>query len=216
MFFPKMNIVPNIPKLSRLHEEEEHLPRRTLLAFGIPSFLSALVLSLMFHQWAHVVVLRHACGGTGMQIIKAINIGGMHTECPASSLAGVVATFVLALASFALYMRFPRNLFFGSMAFINAILRLPEAVAVFFQLLIHRKTELHVDESIAISLMRLQDPAAATVILCFFSLITFFLAITIIHDTRMVRSKWLVAIGLFIAMIPLESILWRMIVPLIS
>jgi len=199
-----------------LLEEEQLHPRRKLLLIGIPSFIIALTLSLLVHQWAHVLVFRHACGDDGVHLIKAMDLNGTHTGCPISSLAGTAATFILALASFALYMRFPHSLFLGSMAFINAILRLPEAATVFFQLLLNRKADVHVDESAAIALLRLQDPAAATVILFFFSLTIFFLAVTVIHDTRMVRSKWLIAVGLFVAMIPLESILWRLIVPMIG
>ena len=199
-----------------LLEEEQQLPRRKLLLIGIPSFILALVLSLLFHQWAHVVVFKHACGNDGIQLIKVMNLNGTHTGCPISSLAGTAATFMLALVSFALYMRFPHSLFLGSMAFINAILRLPEAATVFFQLLVNRKANLNVDESMALALLRLQDPAAATVILCFFCLTIFFLAVTVIHDTRMVRWKWVVALGLFVLMIPLESLLWGVLAPLIG
>jgi len=195
-----------------LLEEEKKLPRRTLLLVGVPSFVIALVLSLLIHQWAHVLVFRHACGSEGVQFIKAMNLNGAHTECPMSSLAGTASTFVLALTCFALYMRFPHNLFLGSMAFVNAILRLPEAVTVFFQLLVNRKANLNVDESAALALLRFSDPAAATVLICFFSLTIFFLAVTIIHDTRMIQRKWLIALCLFAAMIPLENLLWRAIV----
>ncbi|MBI1804399.1 MAG: hypothetical protein HY033_07860 [Ignavibacteriae bacterium] len=199
-----------------LLEEEQKLPQRKLLIVGIPSFIIALALSLLIHQWAHVVVFKHACGADAMRLIRIMDLNGTHTGCPLSSLAGTAATFCLALASFALYMRFPHSLFLGSMAFINAILRLPEAVTVFFQLLVNRKASVNVDESAAVALLRLQDPAAATVILCFFSLTIFFLAVTIIHDTRMVPKKWAIALGLFIVMIPLESLLWRLIVPMIG
>ena len=200
----------------QLLEEEQKLPRRKLLLFGVPAFIFALTLSLTIHQWAHVVTFKHACGPQDVQLIKAVDLKGAHTACPLSSLAGTGSTFVLALLCFALYMRFPHSLFFGSMAFINAILRLPEAVTVFFQLLLNRKANLNVDESMALELLRFRDPAAATVILCFFSLTIFFLAVTIIHDTRMIRRKWLIALGLFLAMIPLENILWRVIVPLVG
>ena len=199
-----------------LLEEEQLLSRRKLILFGIPSFVLALVLSLLFHQWAHVLVFKHACGTDGTHLIKVMNLNGTHTGGPLSSFAGTAATFMLALASFALYMRFPTNLFFGSMAFINAILRLPEAATVFFQLLLNRKADVAVDESTALALLRFRDPAAATVILCFFCLTIFFLAVTIIHDTRMVPKKWAIALGLFVAIIPLETLLWNVIAPMIG
>ncbi len=198
-----------------LIEEEQPHPRRRLLALGIPAFLIALVVSLMFHQYAHVAVSRSACGGSGTRFVPAVMMDGYHADCPVASLAGPAATFGLALLSFSLYMRFPGSLFFGSMAFINATMRLPETAWTFFQLLLNQKTDLKVDESAALQMLRLHDPAVGIVLLCFFSLVLLFLSVIIIHDTRKVPSKWLVALGCFIVMFPLEHLAWGWIVTLV-
>ncbi len=199
-----------------LLEDEPRLSGKKAAAVGLPSFIIALVLSLAVHQYAHVTISHHACTHGEAQIAEAGLFDGSHAPCPIASLAGPVATFALALISFALYLRFPGSLFLGSLAFINATLRLPETVSVFLQLLVHQKTDMVVDESLALQLLHLHDPAVSVVLLCFLSLAIFFLAVIIVHDTRAVPSKWLVALGMFVVMIPLESFLWKFVVRMIS
>jgi hypothetical protein len=138
-----------------------------------------------------------------------------NTDCPVAALAGTAATFLTAIAGFALYIRNTNNLFFGSLAFINATMRLPGAVAVFFQLFLRQKTDLMVDEGLALRMLHMHDPAVGILILCFFSLTIFFLAITIIHDTRILPRKWAIASCLFVLIIPLEMVLRRVIEPML-
>jgi hypothetical protein len=198
-----------------LLEDEQKLPTHRLLKIELPLFLLALLVSVFIHQYAHTAVYRKTCAGvtsTGLRTTSAFAEGT--ADCPAAALAGTVATFITAIASFAIYIRNTNNLFFGSMAFINATLRLPEAVAVFFQLLLRQKTDLTVDESLALRMLHLQDPAVGILILCFFSLTIFFLAITIIHDTRILPRKWAIASCLFVVIIPLEIVLRRVIEPI--
>ncbi len=83
------------------------------------------------------------------------------------------------------------------MAFVNATARLPEAVTVFFQYLLHGRTALQVDESISLSLMGLTDPTIPTVIMCFYSLLLLFFSIIVVHDIKAVRYKWAIALVLF-------------------
>ncbi len=199
-----------------LREDEPTLPAKKVAAVGIPSFIIALIISLAVHQYAHVAVTHRACAQVGAEVADAGMFDGSHAPCPIASLAGPAATFALALASFALYLRFPGSLFLGSLAFINATLRLPETLSVFLQLLIRQKTDLAVDESLALKLLRLHDPAVGVVLLCFFSLTVIFLTVIIVHDTRAVPSKWLVALGTFVVMIPMESVLWKLVVRMIS
>ena len=199
-----------------LLEDEKPLPRKTLLTIGLPSFLIALLLSLVLHEMAHVAVSRSACAGTAAESFPSMILEGSHAPCPLASLAGMATTFGLALLSFALYMRFPGSLFLGSMAFINATIRLPETIWVFIQLLIHQKTDLNVDESVALRLLNMHDPAVGIVLLCFFSLTIFFLSVITVHDTRMVPSKWLIAVAMFALMFPIESFAWRFVVRMVG
>jgi hypothetical protein len=189
---------------------------RTLLLAGIPAFITAIALSLFVHQFAHAVVVRTVCGQEVLSIRTVMNIEETQTGCPLASVAGPVATFAIALGSFALFMRSPRNLFFASMAFVNASVRLPESLSAFFHLLFYQKPRLAVDESAIVDLLHFSDPTIPTVILCFFSLTLISLTITVIHETKMVPWKWLVALGMFAAMFPLEKLLWAVIAPLAS
>ncbi len=199
-----------------LLEDEPRLSGKKVAAIGLPAFFIALIVSLAVHQYAHVTVGHHACEQAEVQVAEAGLFGCGHAPCPIASLAGPVATFALALVSFALYLKFPGSLFLGSLAFINTTIRLPETVSVFFQLLFRQKTDLLVDESLALQLLHLHDPAVGVVLLCFFSLTIIFLAVIIVHDTRAVPSKWLVALGMFVIMIPLESFFWKIVARMIS
>ncbi|MDI6765661.1 MAG: hypothetical protein QME52_02400, partial [Bacteroidota bacterium] len=80
--------------------------------------------------------------------------------------------------------------------------------------LVYNKTTLIVDESISLSLINLRDPTISIVFMCFFSITILYLTITIIHDTKMIRWKWWVALTLFVLLIPLEKWMWRIVAPL--
>ena len=199
-----------------LREDEPTSSVRQLLAVGLPLFLFAVVLSLLIHRFANVIVLNTTCGGTSVTWNDILISDMPMMNCPVASLAGPVVTFILGLVSFAVYMRFPRNLFWASMAFVNASIRIPETISVFFQLLFQQRSDLSVDENVALRLLHVHDPVVGIVILCFLTITLLSLTIIIVHDTRMVPSKWLVAGGLFIFTIPLETILWRLIVPMVA
>ncbi|MBI3766335.1 MAG: hypothetical protein HY277_07530 [Ignavibacteriales bacterium] len=198
-----------------LIEEEPKHSWKILTFIGIPAFFIAVVLSLMIHQYSHIIINRTVCKSESRtKIVKVVDFQMLEAGCPISSVAGVSSTFVLALASFAFYMKYPRNLFAASMAFVNASTRLPETVTVFLQLVIHNKTHLVVDESSSLSLIHLKDPTIAVIIMCFFSLTVIFLTIIVIHDTKTVPWKWLVALTLFCLLGPVENIFWRLIAPM--
>ncbi len=199
-----------------ISENEPTISVKRLAIIGLPTFMIALVLSLLMHRYAHVAVLKQTCGGTSVVLHNLLFSDVPMADCPVASLAGPVTTFLLGLASFAVYMRFPRSLFWASMAFINASIRIPETVSVFFQLLFRQRSDLSVDENVALRLLHVHDPALGIVILCFLSITLLSLTIIIVHDTRMVPSKWLVAGGLFVFTLPLETILWRLIVPILA
>lgn len=179
-------------------------------------FLLAAVISVVTHYYAHFIAHYIFSDHSAAYVFTAgtINLHGIASITPIMAAAGPIWTFGLALASFGLYLHNPRNLFAASMAFINACYRLPETITVFLQLLIQGKTTLLVDESFSLSLIKLNDPTVSIVFLCFFSLTILFLTITIVHDTKMIPWKWLVAVVLFIALIPLDNLISRTILQL--
>ncbi|HUN64530.1 MAG TPA: hypothetical protein VMW43_00400 [Bacteroidota bacterium] len=192
-----------------LLDDEPTVHSRRLLRTGLPLFLLALVLSILIHQTAHSLVYKKACGGQAGPASVPSLVREDRTECPAASLAGTIATFATAIASFAVYARNTRRLFWGSMAFVNAAIRIPSGVAVFLQLLIGQKSDLAVDESVALRLLHQHDPAVSILLICFYSLTLLFLAITIVHDTRILPGKWMIASCLFVGIIPLELLIRR-------
>jgi len=183
-----------------LIEDEPTYPARKLLLVGLPALLLAVGLSLVVHEEAHLFGLSAFCQGPGGLTVSAVSLGGIEDGsdgCGMSALAGQAATLSLAFLSFALFLRYPRNLFLASMAFVNVTARLPETVTVFLQYLIHNGTTLHVDESVSLSLIGLADPTIPTVIMCFYSLLLLFFAIIVVHDLKSVRFKWPIAFAVF-------------------
>ncbi|HMD13824.1 MAG TPA: hypothetical protein VKI62_04300, partial [Bacteroidota bacterium] len=193
-----------------IQEEPKH-PIRVLILVGIPAFILAVCISIISHQFIHKLVDKSACSAqtTQAHLVSAIDSIIPHTTCPLSSAAAALWTFCLALVSFTLYLRFPRNLFFGAMAFVNASIRLPETITVFLQLLFNTKNRLMVDESRSLALLRLHDPTISVVLMSFFSLTVLFLTITIVHDTKTIRWKWAVAFGSFLILSPLQNVVWN-------
>ena len=139
--------------------------------------------------------------------------GAYNAECPLSSVAALSATIALAFVSFGIFVRAPKNLFLAAMAFVNATTRLPEAVTLLFQYVIRQKTKLLSDESIVLKLLIFKDPAGETVLICFYVLCLFFFTVIIIHDTKRVPWKWLIALALFVALGPFQEYLLRFIAP---
>jgi hypothetical protein len=203
-----------------LIEDEAKHTTKTLLTIGLPSFVAAAAISIALHQCAHAIVSANVCSesvANTSDILPVCSYGGRHVSCALSSAAGPLATFVLALVSFAVYLRFPRNLFVGSMAFINAAARLPETIGVFAQVFLHNRSTLAVDERFSLSLIHLQDPTLGMLILCFFAITIFFLTIIVVHDTKTVPWKWLVAFVLFVILGPLQQVEWKFVLePLVG
>ena len=202
-----------------LIEEEKKFPAQKLLLIGIPVFIFAVAISILSHQYAHIIVNKTICGAEnshGINIVRTVDLHSEQGMCAIASFAGPLWTFLLAIVSFSLFIRHPSNLFLASMAFVNASTRIPETVTVFLQLLFHNKAKLVVDESSSLTLLHLHDPTIPVLILFFFSLITIFLTITVVHDTKMVPWKWLVALALFLSIVPIENLVWNLFAPIIS
>jgi hypothetical protein len=197
-----------------LLRDEQTLSAGRLLLVGIPSLVIAVAISLVSHHQVHRICDAAYCNEAPAVVSPALSLADLETShgtCGMSALAGQLWTFALAVASFALLMRFPRNLFLMSMAFVNATARLPETVTVFLQYLINSRTALHVDESVSLSLIGLSDPTIPTVIMCFYSLLLLFFSIIVVHDVRAVRFKWPIALGLFLAMGYIETgVIWAL------
>ena len=195
-----------------LIEAEPYLPAKKLLLVGLPAFILAAVVSTLTHQYAHIFASTLLCGvgrSPGTIPVTAADFHAFEAApCALASLAGPAWTFVAALASFAWYMRQPQNLFIGALAFVNASTRLPETITVSLQLLFHNRAKLAVDESASLALLNLKDPTVSVVLMFFYCLVTAFLTVTIVHDTKTVPWKWLVALGLFVLLRPLEHLIW--------
>jgi hypothetical protein len=202
-----------------LLEAEPTHSTRLLLTVGVPSFIFAVILSMCIHQYAHTAVRRYSCGaghGKDSRVVAILNNAEEVMDCPPASLAAILTTLGLALGSFGLFIHHPRNIFLASMAFVNAASRLPESFIVLFQFVVRRKATHVTDESVALQLLHFKDPTAFIVILCFYTLTILFLSITIIHDVKMIPRKWLVAAILFLGLLPLENLLWNILIPLFS
>jgi hypothetical protein len=208
-----------------LLKDEPKLPASKLLRIGIPSLIFAAIISFVTHQYAHIVADRLFCNhqahavsefvGPELPGQESIDVHHASWQCPLAAFAGPTWSFLLAFVSFGWYMRNPKDLFAASMAIVNASARLPEAITVCTQLLLHQKALLVVDESSALGLLRFSDPTASVIITFFYTVTLIFLTITIIHDTKIVPYKWLVAVGIFFALGPIESIVWRLALPIL-
>jgi hypothetical protein len=181
------------------------IPTRTLLLTGIPFFVAAVAFSLLSHIAVHASVGEAACGPEGRTtatVAFMTELHPPHSQCGWSALAGVGWTLALALASFAALLRLPGNLFVASMAFVNATARLPEIITVFLQYLIHGRSLRPVDESLSLGLLGPIDPTIPMVISCFYAIGSISFAVIVVHDTKGVKYKWLVAAAL-LALMPL-------------
>jgi hypothetical protein len=190
-----------------LIEEPKKYPLPTLLWIGIPSFLIAVIISIGSHLGAHYIAGLILPRFENLQSTLAGIPQEDYTTNPFSALFGLIWTFLFSLGSFAFFLHHPRSLFATSMAFVNTTLRLPEMVSVFIQFLFYNRTTLPVDESYSLYLLRLTNPTLPVLFLCFFSLSMIFLTVTIIHDTKTIPWKWLVAVFSFIAIILIKNLL---------
>jgi hypothetical protein len=196
-----------------LLQDAPTLSAKRLMIIGIPAVLFAVAISLFTHREAHRIGDQAFCGGgqapAAGPVFWLIDGESPPGTCGMSALAGQAWTFGLAVASFALFVRLPGSLFLMSMAFVNASARIPESATVFLQYLINNRTTLHVDETVALSLIGPADPAIPTVIMCFYSLLLLFFSIIVVHNVKAVRYKWAIALALFASMTFIErGILW--------
>jgi hypothetical protein len=189
------------------------LPAKRVMLVGIPALLLAVAFSLVSHREAHLLGDRTFCGGSPAAaagpVLRLMEGETPPGSCGASALAGALWTLGLAVGSFALLVRFPGSLFLMSLAFVNASARIPESVTVFLQYLINNKTTLRVDESLSLALIGSVDPAIPTVIMCFYSLLLICFTIIVVHNVKVVRYKWGIALSVFAAMTFIErGIFW--------
>ena len=188
-------------------EEIPKLAPRALLERGIPALLAATVLSVLTHQYTHIIANNVFCSGDSAGSLSEIRLLDNHIQanCGISSAAGPLWTFFLALLSFALFLRHQESLFFSSMAFVNACYRLPHAVGMIYRLSLSNRTAIPADESLSLALVNIKDPSGLIAILFFYSLISTFLAITIIHDLKILPAKWLIAVVTAVGLSYLEN-----------
>jgi hypothetical protein len=200
--------------ISHLGDEPKLAPKRLFLV-GVPAFLAAIVLSIIVHEYSHLIAHRIVASAASVQAQGAPTIEQTARHSPVEELAGPFGTFLLAVVSFALFVRFPGNLFFSAMAFVNATARLPETLTLCLQLFFRRTTIVETEEGSLLSLLHLHSSTAALVILCFFSLTLLFMSITVIHESRSVPWKWLVALGMVGVFIPVQPLVARIIAPVL-
>ncbi len=202
-----------------LIEKEKNLPAKKLITLGIPLFVLAVVISMLTHQFAHIIAERTICKSDSIENVNVVDTLSPHagrTQCPLAALAGICWTFLLAIVSFGLFVHRSDNLFLASMAFVNASSRIPQTLTVFLQLLFHNKSKLVIDETTALSLLPFRDPTISVLIVFAFLLVTSILTVITIHDLRKVPWKFFVAIGLFLSIVPIENLLWSLFGPLFS
>lgn len=213
-------IAPITTNAMALLQDEPTYTAKRMLTAGVPAFLVAVAITLVSHSWAHRYGDAAFCGGakdhpvsTVLWLIDGEAPPGM---CGMSALTAAAWTFGLAVVSFAALVRFPRSLFLLSLAFVNASARIPESLTVFLQYLINNRTSLRVDESVALSLMGPIDPAVPTVIMCFYSLLLLFFTIIVVHNVKVVRYKWPIALALFAGMVFIERAILFLLSPLLG
>ena len=191
-------------------DDEPTLPTRELLLFGIPSVIGAIIVSMLVHQFSDLVAHRLAEAST-----SAGMPGNSFRRAMFETVAAPSVTLLATLISFAAFLRFPKNLFLGALAFVNAIVRLPETVTLFIQLFFRpRPVIVQVQDGAILSVAH--NPTAEIVVLCFLSLTLLFVAVAIIHEMSSVKWKWLVALAVYAALIPLQPLMMKIIAPLVA
>src|ERR1041385_3298472 len=210
-FAPKI-IMDDQVKWKSVHRpgDEPKLPPARLFAVGLPAFLAAILLSILVHESSHLIARRLLASAAPVQTHAGLEAGNPAQHSPLEELAGPFGTFLLAVGSFALFVRVPENLFFSAMAFVNAPARLPQTLLFCPQLFFRRNTPAETEEGSLLALLHLHNPTAGLVILCFFSLLLLFMSITVIHESRSVPWKWLVALGMLAVFIPVQPLLSRL------
>jgi hypothetical protein len=183
------------------HREEKLTAGRVLLS-GVSAIILAVMASMLIHGYAHVAV-------------HALISGDSHAAAsppasPIEALAGPAASFLLALVSFAVFVRFPNNLFFSALAFVSAAGRLPDAIMICIRLFFERQAPPGADEGGILALLHLHNPTAGLVILFFYSMVLLFLCIAVIHESKSVPWKWLTAAAVLALLIPAQPALAKL------
>jgi hypothetical protein len=196
-------------------EEDAKLSGGKLILVGVPAFLSALLVSLILYQFSQLIAhrIQHGILPAGDSQVTAPRQGPFMT--PFEALAGPVMNIVVAIGSFALFVRFPKNLFLSALAFISSSGRLREMLELWIQLFFRRAGPIEADEGSLVTALHLHNPTAAIVILTFVALALLFMSITVVHETRVVPRKWLVAACTVALLIPLQPLLSRIVIPAI-
>ena len=191
-------------------DDEPTLPTRRLILLGIPSVIGAIVVSMLVQQFSDILAHRLAAAST-----SAGMPGNSFRSAMFETVASPSATLLAALVSFAAFLRFPKNLFLGALAFVNAVVRLPETLTLFVQLFFRPRTVIPpVQDGAVLSVAH--NPTAEIVVLCFLSLTLLFVAVAIVHEMTTIKWKWLFALAVYAALIPLQPLLMKIIAPLVA
>ena len=191
-------------------DDEPTLSTRKLLLLGIPSVIGAIVVSMLVQEFSDLVAHRLAAAST-----SAGMPGNSFRRAMFETVAAPSVTLLAALISFAGFLRFPKNLFLGALAFVNAVVRLPETLTLFIQLFFRPRTMIPPVQNGAV-LSVAHNPTAEIVVLCFLSLTLLFVAVAIIHEMNSVKWKWLVALAVYAALIPLQPLVMKILAPLVA
>jgi len=209
-----------------LVEDEPKYSPKLLLIAGIPIFVLTFSFSLLWHHTAHALADKYLpsaeqapSGEAGSRGQDPVFPDGKLIDQPQGkipSLAGLGATVMLAIASFALFIHYPKNLVLASLAFVNATSRIPDASQAFAATITGSVPRIAGDEWVALHLLHFKDPTASLVVLGSYLLTTIFFSIFVVHDVKMVPRKWAVAFLLFALALPGERIAWGVLSRLIS
>src|SRR3989442_12100524 len=96
--------------------DEPKLPRRRLFVVGLPAFLAAIVLSILVHEYSHVIARRLLSDASFVQTQESPGVEQAPRHSPLQDLAGPIGTFLLAVVSFPLFVRLPHNRLFPALA----------------------------------------------------------------------------------------------------
>jgi hypothetical protein len=195
--------------------DEPKYSAKLLLIAGVPIVIVTFCFSLVWHHTAHAAAGKYL--SPAEQSAEAFTVKLVdQPQGIIPALAGLGATAVLAVASFALFIHYPRNLVAASLAFVNASSRIPDAWRAIICTFTGSEPAPAGDEWVALHSLHFKDPTASLVILGFYLLTLIFFSIFVVHDARMVPRKWIVALVVFVLAIRGEGIVWDILSRLIS
>lgn len=188
-----------------LIETSERYSVRRLLLSGVPAFLAAAAISIVSHILAHT--LTRSALGLPPATVADWSLTATHVradESPLVALAGPLWTILFGIVALPFFLRKPEGLFRASLVFVNSTLRLPSLVTLIYHLVNDGNRLPPGDENLALQVLPFVDPSARTAVVYFATLFTLFLALTVIHDTKVVPWKWGVALVAFLSLTPLQ------------